>query len=44
MTYGVFGRGIEFFTNVEPNMTQIRVFARGNYSPVEIRDMILDVE
>ncbi len=42
--YGAFGRGVEFFTNVEPNMTQVRVFARGNYSPAEIRDMMLDVE
>ena len=44
ISYGTFGRGVEFFTNVEPNMTQIQVFARGNYSPVEIRDIMLDVE
>lgn len=44
MSYGMFGRGVEFFTAVEPNMTQVRVFARGNFSPSEIRDMMLDVE
>ncbi len=44
ITYGMFGRGVEFFTNVEPNMTQIQVFARGNYSPTQIRDVMLDVE
>jgi len=44
IAYGMFGRGVEFFTNVEPNMTQVRVFARGNYSPAEIRDIMLDVE
>ncbi|MEX0617875.1 MAG: efflux RND transporter permease subunit [Pseudohongiellaceae bacterium] len=42
--YAVFGRGMEFFTAVEPNFTQVQVFARGNFSPVEIRDMMLDVE
>lgn len=44
ISYGMFGRGVEFFTNVEPNMTQVQVFARGNYSPAEIRDIMLDVE
>jgi len=39
-----FGKGVEFFTSVEPNQTQIQVFARGNFSPIEIRDMVLDVE
>ncbi|MFM1896026.1 MAG: hypothetical protein RLZZ385_1100 [Pseudomonadota bacterium] len=44
VAYGRFGKGIEFFTAVEPDMTQIQIFARGNFSPAEIRDMILDVE
>lgn len=39
-----FGRGVEFFTAVEPNQTQIQIFARGNQSPEEIRDIVLDVE
>lgn len=44
MAYGRFGKGVEFFTAVEPDMTQVQVFARGNFSPAEIRDMMLDVE
>ena len=44
VSYGRFGKGIEFFTAVEPDMTQIQVFARGNFSPSEIRDIMLDVE
>ncbi len=42
--YGRYGRGIEFFTAVEPMQTQVQVFARGNFSPAEIRDIMLDVE
>jgi multidrug efflux pump len=44
ISYGMFGRGVEFFTSIEPSMTQVQVFARGNYSPAEIRDIMLDVE
>ena len=44
IAYGMFGRGVEFFTSVEPNQTQVQVFARGNYSPAELRDIMLDVE
>ncbi|MEQ8409833.1 MAG: efflux RND transporter permease subunit [Gammaproteobacteria bacterium] len=44
IAYGMFGRGVEFFTAVEPNQTQVQVFARGNYSPAELRDIMLDVE
>ncbi|WP_339859999.1 efflux RND transporter permease subunit [Pseudohongiella acticola] len=39
-----YGRGVEFFTSVEPAQTQVQVFTRGNYSPEEIRDIMLDVE
>lgn len=42
--YGQFGRGVEFFTGVEPNQTRIQVFARGNYSPEELREVMLDVQ
>ena len=42
--YVSFGRGVEFFTGVEPNQTRIQVFARGNYSPAELRDILLEVE
>lgn len=44
LAYGKFGKGVEFFTGVEPSQTQIQVFARGNYSPAELRDIMLDVE
>jgi len=42
--YFNYGAGVEFFTAVEPNQTRIQVFARGNFSPEEIRDMVVDVE
>lgn len=44
VAYGQFGRGVEFFTGVEPAQTQIQVFARGNASPAELRDVMLDAE
>lgn len=44
VAYGRFGAGIEFFTGVEPSQTRILVFARGNFSPVELRDIMRDVE
>jgi multidrug efflux pump len=42
--YGNYGKGVEFFTGVEPSQTQIQVFARGNSSPAELRDVMLDAE
>ena len=42
--YFNFGAGVEFFTSVEPNQTRVQVFARGNFSPDEIRDIVVDVE
>ena len=42
--YATLGRGVEFFTGVEPNQTRVHVFARGNYSPAELRDIMLEVE
>ena len=44
MAYGQHGKGVEFFTGVEPSQTQIQVFARGNSSPAELRDVMLDAE
>lgn len=44
MAYVNFGRGFEFFTMVEPSQTRVQIFARGNYSPEEIRDMVRQVE
>ena len=43
-TYGRFGAGIEFFVETEPMQTQIQIFARGNFSPAELRDVMLDAE
>ena len=43
-SYLAFGRGVEFFTQTEPNQTTVLVFARGNYSPAELRDIMLEVE
>lgn len=44
IAYFNFGAGVEFFTSVEPNQTRVQVFARGNFSPEEIRDVVVDVE
>lgn len=44
MAYGRFGKGVEFFTGVEPSQTTVQVFSRGNFSPTELRDIMLDVE
>ena len=44
MAYGRFGKGVEFFTEVEPNQTTVQVFSRGNFSPSELRDIMLDAE
>jgi multidrug efflux pump len=44
IAYGNYGKGVEFFTSVEPAQTQVQIFARGNYSPEEVRDIVLDVE
>ena len=44
MAYGEYGKGVEFFTGVEPSQTQVQVFARGNFSPAELRDVMLDAE
>ncbi|MGI9250680.1 MAG: efflux RND transporter permease subunit [Pseudohongiellaceae bacterium] len=42
--YGLLGKGVMFFTDVEPDRTIVRVFTRGNFSPAELRDIMLDVE
>jgi len=44
IAYFNLGRGVEFFTQVEPIQTRVEIFARGNQSPEEIRDIVLDVE
>lgn len=42
--YVMLGRGFEFFTSVDPSQTRVQIFARGNYSPEEIRDIVTQVE
>jgi|TARA_B100002003_G_scaffold249629_1_gene286508 multidrug efflux pump len=42
--YGRWGSGIEFFVSAEPLQTQVQIFARGNLSPAEHRDIMLDAE
>lgn len=42
--YDRWGSGIEFFVTPEPLQTQVQIFARGNLSPAELRDIMLDAE
>ncbi len=42
--YGRWGSGIEFYVSPEPLQTQVQIFARGNFSPDELRDIVLDAE
>jgi len=42
--YQNFGRGMQFFTNVEPAYSGIDIAAQGNFSAEEILDIVVDVE
>ena len=42
--YGTYGKGSQFFIDVEPNYTGVNVSARGNYSAEELLDLVQDVE
>jgi multidrug efflux pump len=44
MTYGKFGRGVEFFPSVEPDYGQVIVHARGNLSLDEKNRILAEVE
>ena len=44
IAYDRWGSGIEFFVTPEPLQTQVLMFARGNLSPAELRDIMLDAE
>ncbi len=44
VAYGVFGRGVEFFPNVEPDSVAIWVHGRGNLSVEERDDLLRQVE
>ncbi len=43
-SYTRWGEGVEFFVSPEPLQTQVQIFARGNFSPAELRDVMLDAE
>lgn len=38
------GRGMEFFTSVDPQFSGVTINARGNFSAAETRDIVVDVE
>lgn len=42
--YGLFGKGLEFFPEVEPEFAQLQVRARGNLSTYEKHTLMKDVE
>jgi multidrug efflux pump len=44
MAYGKFGRGVEFFPNVEPDYGQVVVHGRGNLSLDEKDKLVAEVE
>jgi len=44
VAYGVFGRGVEFFPDVEPEMAQVQVHARGDLSVWEKDTLVRAVE
>jgi multidrug efflux pump len=44
LTYLNYGRGLEYFTTVDPEFTGISIHARGNYSAEAIRDIVVDIE
>jgi multidrug efflux pump len=43
-SYLRWGSGFEFFVSSEPMQTQVQIFARGNFSASELRDIMLDAE
>jgi len=44
MIYGAFGRGLEFFPDVEPDFLQLQIQARGNLSIWESDQLVRSVE
>ena len=44
VVYASFGKGVEFFPNVEPEIAKLQVRARGNLSTYEKDDLIKEVE
>lgn len=44
IAYGRYGAGFMFFVSSDPLQTQVQIFARGNFSASELRDIMLDAE
>lgn len=44
IAYGTFGKGVEFFPNVEPEQLLVNIHARGNLSVKERDNLVLEVE
>lgn len=44
MLYGAYGRGVEFFPDVEPNFAQVQIHARGDLSIHEKDAVVREVE
>jgi len=44
MYFGANSTGVEAFPSIEPEYATVAVTGRGNYSPVEIRDLLIEVE
>lgn len=44
IAYGKFGKGVEFFPNIEPDVVSVLVHSRGNYSVWEEKDLVTEVE
>jgi multidrug efflux pump len=42
--FNLFGKGVEFFVDIEPNRAFVNVFARGNLSPAQKLDLVREVE
>ncbi len=43
-TYFLYGKGVEFFPDVEPEFVMLQIKARGNLSVLEKNDLMLEVE
>ena len=44
VSYGMFGRGVEFFPDVEPEVAQLHVHARGDLAVLERDQLVNEVE
>jgi multidrug efflux pump len=42
--YGTYGRGMEFFTDVDPTYSGVDIAVQGNFSAEETLDIVVDVE